>query len=105
MAYAKNVEGKPASTIENAQDYVPDAGTVTVFSAPWCGFCTQLKHQLTREGIAYTEIDIDADAAAERVAAGVNGGDWVIPTVLFSDGSSLVNAGVRRVQEMVAKLG
>lgn len=102
MAFAKNVEGKPAASVENAAGYVPSAGAVTVFSATWCGHCTQLKHELKQAGVTYTEVNIEEDAVAEKVAAAVNGGDWVIPTVLFPDGRSLVNPGSARIQ---AQLG
>ena len=78
--------------------YVPSPGTVTIFSAPWCGYCTRLKADLDRAGIGYTEIDIDQDAAAAQVAADANGGDWIIPTVVYADGGTQVNPGVLKVQ-------
>ena len=50
---------------------LPDAGTVTMYSTTWCGYCRRLKTQLDSAGIGYTEIDIEdhPDAAdARRVA-------------------------------------
>lgn len=104
MAIAKNIEGKMADGVEDATAYVPGIGTVTVFSAPWCGDCTRIKQHLRRAGVDYTEVNIDQDPIAEKVAAQVNGGSWVIPTLVFSDGQVLVNPGINRVQEILADI-
>jgi mycoredoxin len=45
-----------ADRIENMQ--------VTMYSAPWCRDCRAAKRYLDEHGIAYTEIDIEADPAA-----------------------------------------
>ena len=37
----------------------PAAGTVTMYSTTWCGYCRRLKSQMDREGIAYTEVNIE----------------------------------------------
>lgn len=75
-------------------DYIPDAGEVTVLSAPWCGHCTRLKGQLGRYDIPYREVRIDEDPEAERIAVEANGGSWLIPTVLLPDGRALVNPSI-----------
>lgn len=83
-------------------EYVPAEGAVTVFSAPWCGFCTQLKRQFERFGIPYRDVDIDQDSTAEKLAAEANGGAWLIPTVVLPDGSTLVNPGIEKVRAALA---
>jgi mycoredoxin len=40
--------------------------TVEVYSAAWCRDCRAAKQFLESNGIAYTEIDIDADPAASE---------------------------------------
>ena len=42
-------------------------GTVTMYSTTWCGYCRRLKSQMDREGIAYTEINIEQDPAVRGV--------------------------------------
>ena len=37
-----------------------------VYSTDWCGDCRNLKRFLAAEGISYTEINIENDAAAEQ---------------------------------------
>ncbi|MGN6301851.1 MAG: glutaredoxin family protein, partial [Angustibacter sp.] len=39
----------------------PPADTITMFSTTWCGYCRRLKTLLDREGIGYTEVNIETD--------------------------------------------
>ena len=49
----------------------PTPGTVTMYSTTWCGYCRRLKGQMDREGIGYTEVNIEHDPdAAEFVDDG-----------------------------------
>ena len=92
------------SAAERLAPYLPSAGEVTVFSAEWCGYCTALKKMLRHTEITYREVLIEEDAAAEQIAADANGGDWIIPTVLYPDGSTAVNPGVKAVAQRLAEL-
>lgn len=82
-----------------ADDYVPAAGTVTMFSTPWCGYCTRLKAMLTRSGIGFTEVDIEGVPGAAEIMQAVNGGVQTVPTVLFPDGTAAVNPSLAEVRE------
>lgn len=95
---------EPRVSPDDLAGYLPERGSVTVFSAVWCGYCTSLKNGLSRTGIPFSEVMIEDDADAERIAIEANGGDWLIPTVLFSDGSIRVNPGVRGVGERLAEI-
>ena len=78
---------------------------MTVYSTTWCGYCTRLKRQLDREGIAYEAVDIELDpAAAERVMS-VNGGNQTVPTVIFADGSALTNPSLQQVTDKLTAVG
>ncbi|MFD3733495.1 mycoredoxin [Streptomyces sp. NPDC058632] len=57
-------------------------GTVTMYSTTWCGYCRRLKGQMDREGIAYTEINIEQDPASAAFVEKANGGNQTVPTVL-----------------------
>ncbi|MEI2766112.1 MAG: mycoredoxin [Dermatophilaceae bacterium] len=76
----------------------PAAGTVTMFTTPWCGYCRRLKSQLDRAGIRYAEVDIEQEPEAADYVMGVNGGDQTVPTVLFPDGSAATNPSVAQIQ-------
>jgi len=58
------------------------SGTVTMYSTSWCGYCRRLKSQLDREGIAYSEINIEEDPASAKFVEKANGGNQTVPTVL-----------------------
>ena len=80
------------------------ADPVTMYTTTWCGFCRRLKSQLAREGIEVIEVDIERDPAAADYVMSVNGGNQTVPTLLFSDGSALVNPSVAQVRARIGAL-
>jgi mycoredoxin len=56
--------------------------TITMYSTTWCGYCRRLKSQLDREGIGYTEVNIEHDPASAAFVEKANGGNQTVPTVL-----------------------
>lgn len=76
----------------------PAAGTVTMFSTSWCGYCRRLKSQMDGAGIAYDEVNIEEQPAAAGFVEQVNGGNRTVPTVLFPDGSAATNPSLADVQ-------
>ena len=76
----------------------------TLYSTTWCGYCQRLKSQLGREGIEFTEIDIERDPESALVVERANRGNQTVPTLVFDDGSSLTNPSVREVKEKLASL-
>src|SRR5215471_2608641 len=77
---------------------------VTMYTTSWCGFCKRLKAQLGRVGVEVTEVDIERDEAAAEFVMSVNGGNQTVPTLLFGDGSTMVNPSATQVQARLAKL-
>ncbi|WP_022899849.1 mycoredoxin [Humibacter albus] len=75
-----------------------------MYTTTWCGYCRNLKNQLSRENISFTEVDIETDPDAAATVERVNGGNQTVPTVLFSDGSAMTNPSAREVAEKVAAL-
>lgn len=78
------------------------SGQFTLYSTPWCGYCHRLKGQLTREGIEFDEVDIDRQPEAAALVERANHGNQTVPTLVFSDGSSLTNPSVAQVKERLA---
>ena len=77
---------------------------VTIYSTPWCGYCHRLKGQLEREGISYTEVDIEQDAEAADLVMKINGGSQTVPTLVFPDGSVATNPSLKEVKSRLAAL-
>ena len=80
----------------------PESGTITMFSTSWCGYCQRLKTQLDREGIAFTEVNIEEDPASAQFVMEVNHGNQTVPTVLFPDGSAATNPSLIEVRKRLA---
>jgi mycoredoxin len=76
----------------------PDAGTITMYSTTWCGYCRRLKSQLDRAGIGYTEVNIEDVPEAAEFVMQVNNGNQTVPTVLFPDGSASTNPSLAEVK-------
>ncbi|MGN7131975.1 mycoredoxin [Rhodococcoides corynebacterioides] len=70
-----------------------------MYSTSWCGYCRRLKTQMDENGIAYTEIDIEADPASAEFVGSVNGGNHVVPTVKYSDGTTATNPSLAQVRK------
>ena len=76
----------------------PQPGTITMFSTTWCGYCARLKSQLEREGIGYTEVNIENVPEAADYVMQVNNGNQTVPTVIFPDGTSATNPSLAEVK-------
>jgi mycoredoxin len=74
---------------------------LTMYSTTWCGYCARLKAQLRREGIEYTEVDIEHDPEAAQFVMSVNGGNQTVPTVVFPDGSARTNPSIAEVKSQL----
>jgi len=78
------------------------AEQVRVFGAPWCPDCKRSKRFLNEQRIPYEWNDIDQDRAAQEYVERVNNGKQIIPTIVFQDGTILVEPSNA---ELAEKLG
>jgi mycoredoxin len=83
-------------------NFVPETGTITMFTTTWCGYCSRLKTQLDRNGIGYTEVNIEEVEGTPELVMSLNGGNQTVPTVLFPDGSAATNPSLAQVQAKLA---
>jgi mycoredoxin len=75
-----------------------------MFSTDWCGFCKRLKSQLGEIGISFREINVEQEIEYASFVEEVNGGNRVVPTLLFSDGVALTNPSAIAVKDKLASL-
>lgn len=80
------------------EDFVPEAGSITMFSTEWCGYCKRLKLMLDKTGIGFTEIDIENTEGTPELIEEVNGGNRTVPTVVYPDGSTATNPSLNDVK-------
>lgn len=84
------------------EQFTPEEGTITMFSTEWCGYCKRLSTMLNGTGIPFTVVDIEHTEGTEDLVKSVNGGNAVVPTVVFPDGSTATNPSLGEVK---TKLG
>jgi mycoredoxin len=78
---------------------------LTVYTTSWCGYCHRLMTVLQSNGIPYDAVDIELDPAAAEFVGSVNGGNRTVPTVKFSDGSTMTNPSAAQVTAKLAAVG
>ncbi len=76
--------------------------TITVIGARWCPDCRRAKTFLADQRIAYDWIDLEQHPEAIELVEKINGGSRSIPTIVFPDGSHLIEPGN---DELADKLG
>ncbi len=75
---------------------------ITVYGAPWCPDCKRSKQFLGEQRVPYHWVDIDQDEEGRSYVQQANDGRQIIPTIVFEDGSILVEP---TNAELAAKLG
>jgi thioredoxin reductase (NADPH) len=63
---------------------------ITVYGAHWCPDCRRSKQFLGEHQIPYNWVDIEEDSEGEKFVIEKNEGKRIIPTIVFADGSFLV---------------
>jgi mycoredoxin len=64
--------------------------TIIVYGTTWCPDCVRAKWVLDRHEVTYHWVDIAQDPAAAVYVEEVNKGLRRVPTIVFPDGSVLV---------------
>ena len=63
---------------------------VKVYGTHWCPDCERSKRLLVEQRVPFDWIDIDHDAQAQRYVRELQDGGRSIPTIVFPDGTFLV---------------
>ena len=74
---------------------------ITMYATTWCGDCRMAKRWFDQHGVAYNYINIEQNDEAATYVKQVNGGMSAVPTIVFPDGSILVEPSAR---DLAAKL-
>jgi mycoredoxin len=72
---------------------------IIMYGTTWCPDCSRAKRILERHNVPYTWVNIEDDAAARTRVQEINGGYMSVPTILFPDGSVLVEPGNKELEE------
>ena len=71
--------------------------TIKIYVTTWCGDCRMAKRWFDARGIAYESINIEEDVQAAEYVSRVNRGYRSVPTIVFPDGTILVEPGPREL--------
>ena len=75
---------------------------ITIYGAYWCPDCRRAKKFLGEQFVPYRWVDIEQDKESEAFVLQKNNGKRIIPTIVFEDGSFLVEPSNA---ELAKKLG
>ncbi len=75
---------------------------IIIYGTSWCGGSRRAKKMFDDNKIPYQWIDIDQDKEARSLVEKINNGYRSVPTILFPDGSILVEPSDTKLAE---KLG
>ena len=77
---------------------------IKVYGTTWCPDCVRAKRVLTDKSVAFDWIDISNDEKARNYVEKVNNGNRSVPTIVFPDGSVLVEPSNRVLEDKLASL-
>jgi len=72
---------------------------IIVYGTEWCWDCRRSRRFLDDQKIPYQWINIDKDSQAEREVIKINGGNRSVPTIIFPDGTILVEPSNSQLKE------
>lgn len=75
---------------------------ITVYGALWCPDCKRAKKFLNEQRVKFNWVDIENNEEAQKIVQDYNDGKQIIPTIVFSDNSILVEPSNA---ELATKLG
>lgn len=73
--------------------------TIKVYGTEWCGDCRRARRFFDQHQIQYEWVNIDRDSQAEAYVRSVNRGMRSVPTILFADGSLLVEPSTFQLEQ------
>lgn len=70
--------------------YTEHPSSIVMYFTTWCPDCHRARRVLESEQIPFVDVDIDRDPQAQRFVQDVNRGNRSVPTIIFPDGTLLV---------------
>lgn len=79
------------------------AKKIIMYGTSWCGDTRRARKLLEEENIDYEWIDIDQDESAAQYVKSVANGYRSVPTIVFPDGTILVEPSTNQIREKLSK--
>jgi mycoredoxin len=77
---------------------------IIVYGTSWCPDSRRAQKAFRTKGVKYTWVDINKDKAGRAYVEKVNHGMRSVPTILFPDGSMMVEPSTAELQNKLNEL-
>ncbi len=78
---------------------------IKVYGTHWCGDTKRALRILDERKVDYDWIDIDKDAAGEKLVKETNNGNRSVPTIFFPDGDILTEPRSQTLNDKLDQIG
>lgn len=78
---------------------------IVMFTTTWCSDCRRAKRVFAALHVPYREVDIEKHAEAADLVARINHGARSVPTIVFPDGTVLVEPSNAVLEKKLTELG
>jgi len=75
---------------------------IVMYGTTWCPDCLRAKRVFEKSGVGYKWIDIGQDPEAATMVERLNRGNRSVPTIVFPDGSILVEPSNAELEKKLA---
>ena len=79
-----------------------DSPSIVVYGTNWCPDCIRVRKFLDSKNIVYQWLNINQDLGACAIVQKVNNGNQSVPTIIWPDGTYLVEPSIKQLRD---KLG
>jgi mycoredoxin len=77
---------------------------IVMYSKSWCPDCRRARKVITESKVPFIELDVTNDEKARAFVREINKGNESVPTIIFPDGSILVEPGNSKLSEKIQSL-
>lgn len=77
---------------------------IIMYGTSWCPDCHRAKKAFRKKKIAYTWIDINKDDEGRAYVEKLNNGNRRVPTIIFPDGSMMVEPSTAELYKKFKEL-
>lgn len=78
---------------------------IVMYATAWCGDCRRAKRVFAALNVPYRYVDIEEDEDAADLVVRINHGARSVPTIVFHDGSVLVEPSNAVLEAKLAEFG
>ena len=78
---------------------------IRMYGTKWCPDCSRAKQVFQKKKAPFVWVDIETDQEASALVEKINKGYKSVPTIVFADGSVLVEPGNSELEEKLADAG